>query len=351
MRKVAIIFNLLLLLYACSNTTEYNNPNKVKVRSHAGCEIISTMFYLAEAKEYSLPGIGSYKHDLDENFDKFRNHPSIEYVRKLRSNYSISYDAPMSYAVYLYNDLTTKIHLDSLKGRIDGRWKPEEIKTFYKHMSNFERDTKYLNYFNAINQTYQKDISKLENEINKAVDFDWFDDFFKGNDYKFDIIFSYTNGRSNYGPKTNINGEEHFYAIIGLREKGFGKISLSQSVIGLIIHELCHSFCNRIVDNNQSELREIGEKLFEIYKSDKNAADYYNSPNTILKESIVRACVACYLNKHGVYNPDCDNRQGFHWTEGFAAFIDREYKEANYQSFDEFSPKIISFFENYKENN
>lgn len=64
-------------------------------------EMMSMVTRLAGYQEYSGNDFQSYISDVNRHFEKYRDHPIVEYARKVRRDGGVSYDAVMSMAVHL----------------------------------------------------------------------------------------------------------------------------------------------------------------------------------------------------------------------------------------------------------
>ena len=56
-------------------------------------ELLSTIFRLSGAREYTRGAISSYNQDVDSYFSSYKNHPAVVCAQEARKQYGISYDA------------------------------------------------------------------------------------------------------------------------------------------------------------------------------------------------------------------------------------------------------------------
>jgi hypothetical protein len=92
------ILTILLLTYLSYSSIGQTLPNpKVDRR----VELLSIVFRLAEIDEYNSDVNSNYTQRIHEHFNKFKSHPLIKYVKKIRHDNHIAYDAVMAMAVHL----------------------------------------------------------------------------------------------------------------------------------------------------------------------------------------------------------------------------------------------------------
>ena len=349
-----ILLFLCVIIISCSNTSNSNNNSKINVCLNPSTELISILFYLGGNAEYNDVFLQSYKNDVDKNFLKFKNSEAVKYASQLSKNQDISFDGPMSYAVHLTDEFLPKTVFNPLPESMDNRWTPESAMEFQILVKKFSHETGFCDFYNLQKEKYKSAIYEISQKINSKVKMDWFDKFYRTNikpDYT--VIISLWNARNNYGTKTIIDGKEYLFSIIGANSDDNDKPILHESAFETIIHEFSHSYCNPIIDKHKTELEKTGMKLFEKFKSG-NHHFAYNNWLTIWKETLVRACVICYLKEQGNFvtnlfiNNKNDVNSGFPWTEDLADNILKNYiNNPKYSNFESYLLEIIKYVEKY----
>jgi uncharacterized protein YpmB len=349
-----ILLLLSLIIIACSDSTVSNQNSKITVSLNPSTELICILFYLAGNSEYNDVFLKTYKNDVDNTFLKFKNSAVVKFTEQLAKNQNISYDSPMSYAVHLTDELTPKMSFNPLPESMDKRWTPELASEFQILVKQFSEETNFFSFYKLHKEKYKSAIEEISQKINSEIKMEWFDNFYKTNtkpDYS--VIISLWNGRNNYGVKTIINGKESLFSIIGANAGENETPVLHESAYETIIHEFSHSYCNPIIEKHKAELEQTGQKLFKKFNSG-NHHSAYNNWLTVWKETLVRACVICYLKEQGNFvtnlfiNNKNDANSGFPWTKDLADNITKNYiNNPKFSNLESYIPEIIKFMEKY----
>lgn len=93
MRKFICLF----LLMFCVATSHAQMTSKIDPRF----ELTSIAFRLAGAQEYAQCGVPVYAKQIDNHFLQYAEHPLIAFIRQIRNDYGIGYDAVSSSADWL----------------------------------------------------------------------------------------------------------------------------------------------------------------------------------------------------------------------------------------------------------
>jgi hypothetical protein len=182
----------------------------------------------------------------------------------------------------------------------------------------------------------------------------WFDDFFgvrpRAN---FQLVLGMLNGGSCYGTRAVVGGSEELYCMLGVWQcDSQGLPEFPQSVMPTVIHEFAHSYANPLIDAHLEKLEPAGNELFARHQKSMERRAYKGGP-TVLRESLVRACVVRYF--HSVDGADAAKaeadeqvRRGFPWTSELSNVLaDYEANRATYPTLDAFMPQIARFFDTY----
>lgn len=316
MKKLA-----LLALYLVFSSNIF--AQKIELQAHVDerCELLSTIFRLAEAEEYVTHEIPIYVDSLDNYFKPYKNHEIIDFCKKYRENFGIGYDAPMNLAVHLQIiDGIISFIPNTKENSIDVRWNKEYLPRFIELLNDFYTTTKFHNFF-VSQSDFIKKVEQTATNYFKKIDMEWFEKFFgEVPNGSFNLIISLSNGNNNYGPNVKyLNNKEDLYSIIICAIDSLNNPYFSdQWALNLIIHEFCHSFCNPLIIENFDKMKNNADKFYEIKQDLFNRQAYGNS-QTILFEILVRASVIKYMADH--YPTKIENhlsiekQNGFIWIE------------------------------------
>jgi hypothetical protein len=93
----------------------------IRVQIDPRVELMSIVFRLAGNPEYNQSRVASYVADVDKHFGRIKGHAVVARIQSLRASRGISFNAPMSLAVYLADaeNLGERVPLDPLPPRVD----------------------------------------------------------------------------------------------------------------------------------------------------------------------------------------------------------------------------------------
>lgn len=341
------IFATLLLVFSVFMT--FSQVNSIQPKVAEQTELVSIVFRLANAKEYVNNDVTSYVNAIDEYFKPYANHELIKFVKKLRHTSRVSFDAVMSMAVNLDINEGIRFKENLSIDSHDKRWSEKNINKFVELLDRFYKDSKFNDFFISQKSLYQK-AENSYNEVLKEVDFKWFEEFygFKPNG-SYNLIISLTNGRGCYGPSIKyIDGHEDIYAVMGIQQiDSLGIPFYTNKSIPTIIHEFNHSFCNPLIESHYNSMEPKASEFFKLVK-DKMYSQHYGTSETMLYESLVRACVIKYYQHikasekriNGMILTEKSN--GFILTdELFNLLTIYENSKNRYPTLKEFMPEVV----------
>lgn len=323
-------------------------------------ELMSSIFRMIGAEEYSDKNNALYVEDIEKQFGANKNSEFLTNLKKSRNKNSLGYDAVMSMAVNL-KIKNGKISLvDSKRTSLDKRWKSEELPEFIKNLNLYYKSTKFNDFYKSHQQDYQQAVKAFSDSVLVRLNQDWYVNFYgkqPNEDYK--IVIGYGNGSGNYGPRVSSKSEKDLvYAIVsGGRFEG-RMLTYSSDYVSILIHEFNHSFVNYILEtkNYKNELKPAGEKILEAVRQPM-ADQAYGNWETIINESIVRAAVVVYVKENGFSDAEIKAeykdlmKRRFLWTPELVALLETyQANRKQYPSFESFYPKIVKFFQNTGEN-
>jgi hypothetical protein len=320
-------------------------------------ELVSLIFRLAGNPEYNQGKVESYLADANERFGKFSEHKVVVLARRLRNTRGVSYDACMSLAVLMtdVNDPALRVPLEPWPESLDERWNAEAVREFLGAAKEFVNDSGFKEFVQQHQELYKTTEDRVRELLAKEAHMEWFHDFFGDlPQASFTIIPGLFNGGGNYGPHArDRSGKEEIYCILGVWETDWhGLPAFRAGVVGTIVHEFNHSYANPIVDRHMKELAEPAKQLFN-YVANQMQSQAYGDENTMMRESLVRACVVRYLKKFE--GPEAEKAdvareqgRGFLWTGELSNLLgEYEANREQYPTLETFAPKIVEFFKAY----
>ena len=346
MKKVVILAVLLVV-----SSFIFAQKIELNAKVDERCELLSTVFRLAGAKEYVTHNIPIYVDSLDKYFEPYKNHEIVEYCKKFRENFGVSYDAPMSLAVHL-QIIDGKISLipNVKDSSLDSSWNKDYLPRFIELLNDFYTTTKFHEFFMKQSDFAEK-VEQTATIYFKKIDMEWYKKFFgevpEGN---FNLIISLSNGPNNYGPKVEyLDGKEDLYAITICAIDSLNTPYFSDRwALNLIIHEFCHSFCNRLINENYDEMKEKADEFYKIEQDVFNKQAYNNS-QTMLNEILVRASVIKYMTDKYPTNAvniekylSEERNNGFIWiNELYNSLLIYDQNRDKYPTVRSYMPEIV----------
>ena len=348
MRK-AFVAILALPLFASAQAAD-----AIAVEVRPQVELVSIIFRLAGNPEYSQGRVPAYIADADKHFGPFLSHEAVTYARELRATSGVSYDAPMSLAVHVTVPpaLAPRLPLDPLPPNIDSRWTAESADLFLSYARDFAAKADFEAFWKEHAELYERAETALAEVVARDVDAPWFDAFFGAKrGAKFVVVPALVNGGSCYGPRFEKDNRQTLYSILGVwMTDSEGLPLFDESVVPTIVHEFAHSYVNPLADANAEALGNAAEKLFAA-SEDAMRRQAYGSWQTLVKESLVRACVVRYIDAHqgsaaAVLATSEEVSRGFIWMPGLVQRLSEyELSRDRYATLEQFMPEIIACFD------
>jgi hypothetical protein len=346
------LFNKVILFFLSSMLFVFSvdaQEIKISAKVDERTELLSIIFRLAEAEEYSGNDFPVYIDKVNEYFTNYKDHKVVSFSQKMRKKHEVAYDAVMNMAVHLKIE-NGKISLieNIVQEKIDDRWQKDSIPKFLELLNDFYKETNFHDFFEQ-----QKEIREITEQnfqylINK-IDFKWFESFFgEEPDENFNLIISLSNS-GHYGPSVEFtNRKRDVFSIISVDETdNLGMPIFDDWTIETIIHEFCHSFCNKLIDKHYAEMKSKAKDFFKLQKP-RMEFMAYGRPEIMLYETLVRACVIKYKESHGE-NEKTIIRQvrnqrylGFMWIDKlFFELKEYDNNRNEYPTLDSFMPEIV----------
>ena len=328
----------------------------LQARVDARVELMSIIFRLAGNPEYTKGRVDSYTRDVDEHFLRFTNHAVVQLARELRKNRGVSYDAPMSLAVHLTDAfaLKEKVPFKPHPEGLDGRWRLREVRTFLQEARRFVEESRFKEFFQEHQRLYEPAAARMTQTMSQYGHLEWFDSFFgERPGTNFHLFLGMLNGPNCYGVRLLAGDKQEMYCILGVWAcDGKGVPQFPKTVLPTVVHEFCHSYVNPFVIKYAGDFEKAGKKIYiRVEKKMKRQA--YGNWQTMVHESIVRACVVRYRRANeGIFAAISEILQqgklGFVWTDKLANLLEEyEKQRETYATFEAFMPKVIQFFNDY----
>ncbi len=330
---------------------------EVRVVVDSRVELMSIIFRLAGHPEYNQGRLEGYVEDVEDRFGPHRDHPVVALARQLRSSNGVSYDACMSMAIHLpeIDKLKNGVRLDPRPERLDQRWPVGQTEEFIKLTGDFVEESNFLSFIENYQPLYDISVERMEELLNKRGHLEWFNAFFgERPGAEFTVALGMLNGPQCYGPSIKIDADtEELYCVLGVWESDRrSQPKFDRSMLGTIIHEFCHSYVNRIVDEHEAQFKDAAEQIYPLVESAMQR-QAYGTWQIMMKESLVRACVVRYTMAHESKRKvkaliqEEEERQ-FLWMGELTNLLDEyETQRDKYKTMDAFAPRLIGFFNDY----
>ncbi len=324
-------------------------------------ELMSILAKLAGFPEYSMDLAGQYSKDIDAYFKDHKNHEAVQYIKELRQQYGIAYDAVMSMAIHLQQQEGTLQLVTEEYSTLEKRWQKVDKEKFLTLLNQFYRDTRFREFFTAHQEFYAKGIQSYKENVLTHFDVNWYAAFYgKEPQEHFSVIIGFCNGGGNYGAERHIkDGMKEVFAIVGYYVNEEDKPMYSKDYLPTLVHEFNHSFVNYLLTDSFPQYVESFEKIsteimqLSLFAMQRQA---YGTWQTIINESIVRAAVICYMLDKNYAKEEVQAeiieqvQRNFRWMPELVQVLRQYEREQNkHHSLENFYPHIISFFEGYVE--
>jgi hypothetical protein len=342
----------------CSNSTFNDSVLKPAVIDKR-VELVSIVFRLAGNPEYNQNQFKIYTDAIHNYFDKFKEHPAVQFARRMADSSGVGFDAPMSLAIHIKQPPELDPLFPFSDTSPEKRWGKKNAEHFVTLLKQFYRDAKCEEFFSKQAELY-KLVEERFRVVTNALDVSWYKQFYgTAPSGSLNIIIGISNGGCNYGPNVIYpDGKEDAYAIMGTWSVDNNGMPIYKAgyYLSTLIHEFNHSFINYLNEKNISSLEAAGNSVFKpVEEMMRDQA--YSTPLYMMNEALVRAAVVRYIARH---NPDKDKApeelksqlsNGFIWIGGLVDKL--EYYENNrekYFTLESFMPEIIEFYNNTAKN-
>lgn len=341
MRKY--IFSFIVLLFVCDLTHAQVIP-KVDER----VELTSIVFFLAGAPEYSTNMISSYRQDINEYFEKYKNHPIVQYAIELRNKQGIAYTAIASAAICLkIIDNRVKSSIDSESITIyDHRWTDKSFNHFLKLLDDFYQKTDFRIFYNDHKDFYALVEQNIVQLFDEKIRPEWFESFYGESLGKPNVYIGICNGPHNYAIGDPLSPDNAGIVIGVSTEDDNGIPIFRNNDLFVIMHELNHRFSNPLINKYWNEI-EPSANIIYPYVKEIMLQHAYGDAKTTFIEWLTNLCTIMYFKDNGLsvrYLISAYQDNGFIWLERSIDFMKNFYNNRElYPNMEEFIPQIIGF--------
>ena len=318
-------------------------------------ELISILFHLADAPEYSTNKFPAYSSAVDKYFSGMRNHPAVVATRELRQKYRIGYFHPMNLAVHLTMPpaLAERTAFDKPGHALGSRWPADATRGYLEQVRVFYKEARVEEFFKQQAPLYESTSGRLRELLRKEGDPKWFEQYFGGAaSTKFFVVPSLLNGGAQYGATYRDGaGAEEAYAVMGiykLDEAGGARFDREDS--DNVVHEFAHTLTNRAVSAQLSSLDKAGPALFGPVREQMRQQGY-GEWQTMLYEAVVRAVVVRFIAAHrgeaeAKKEIEEQHKLGFGVTGELAALLGKyDVSRTQHPRFADYMPRIIALLQ------
>ncbi|MDN3707021.1 DUF4932 domain-containing protein [Myroides ceti] len=325
-----------------------------KPKADERVEILSIVFRLADSEEYSSERFKLYKDKIQSFYEPYQNHELIAFIKKLRNENGVGYDAVMSMAIHLDENLNPLIPFtDDIP---DERWGKDNAVEFVRLLKKFYQESNSKQFFKENKKLYTE-VSERFLPIYEHLDRSWYPKFYgKEPNENFIIINGLGNGGGNYGPSINLpNGKRDVYAIMGTWKTdslGMAEFTI-ENYFPTLLHEFNHSFVNYLLQKNPEPFRANGEKIYKVVAGEmQNQA--YADWETMVNEALVRAAVIKYMKDHHFSKEEIEKEtneqlnRGFIWIEDLLSELEQYgANRKKYPTLESYMPNLIKAYNRY----
>ncbi len=351
----------LALLHTSAAPLQAGEPAPVEptVSVDPRVEVVSIVFYLAGGPAYNQPAqYRPYRDRVDRWFSRFKDHPAVRYAITLRDEGGIGFNAPMDLAIRISPDPSMKllVPLEPWPERFDDRWTPHTVKAFLERLRNFRRDSDFDSFYRENTAFYNTITARLGGVVQRELQMEWFPSFFGSGALRegtVHIVPGALLGPCNYGPSVRIAGLVHRYVIVGVwRTDEKGQPMFQKADISTVVHEVCHSFSNPVVQRWMHELRPLFVELQSRHEEEFREQGYGDA-ESVAYETMVRACVERYLldtagEAAAAKHEEDQQKRGFLWVGDLYRFLGTyEKARARYPDLDAFMARIVAFLHHW----
>ena len=292
-----------------------SSAEQIEVAVDARVELFAVLERLAGRPEYGVAAT-PYARTVDEWFAPYAGEPAVVSFRELRSSHSIGYDAAMTLAAQLDEQLAPVRPLLPLPEGLDVRWEGVDLDRVLGEVRDFAAEARFDDFL-ASQRGY---IAAVEGAFRSFVGSrpvgDWFDGVFGPRQRTgYHVVPGLLTGLMSYGVHA---GADEIYAIMSLEAPDADGIpTLGLLTEEYLVHEFAHTHVNPVV----REHIEVFDGPAPLIDGSASAMEqqHYLTRENVVDESIVRALTVLYLRDEvgleaARQSLEMQHRLGFTWT-------------------------------------
>ncbi|MCX6174642.1 MAG: DUF4932 domain-containing protein [Ignavibacteriales bacterium] len=326
------------------------NPPGLNLKVDPRMELLAVVqhFTTWASQRHTKFDIG-YKHDIDNYFSNFSNHPAIQKSQAL-TNSNFTYDAPVAFVLYHSNPPEfTQItpYSDYLITRAGGE---SVLKDFADKLRAFAKDTDFMKFYNSKQKFYnhiQNDMIKTIGDTNYTK---LLEDYYGEKKHSYNILPAPLFHTGGYGPQVENAEGLDVYNVAGPMAYANGSLSFGNKdyLLYILLHEFSHSFVNPVTTKYSAQINN-SKALYEPIKTQMQA-QAYSQWETCVNEHLVRTVVARLalklrgeIYKNMVISQEMSS--GFIYIQKLdTLMVEYENDRVKYPNFESFYPRIINLF-------
>lgn len=319
---------------------------RLEIRADRRVELFSILHRLARSPEYRQAGPTAYVTAVDAHFGPFAKHPAVLATAALRAK-GIGRDAPMWLAVHL-DDARQLGNAEALVA-LEPRWRAVDLEAYLAEVRDFAQVTKHDAFFDDHRAFYEGDAAKLRATVDKEDVIGWFDQLFgKRANARYTVVLGMLTGPASFGPHAVLpDGTVDNFQILGLGAPD-GPIATPEETVGLLVHEMGHSYINPLFARHRAALEPAGKALAALVAAPMRTQGY-GEWHTMLNEAAVRALTVLYLRDRrgpdaGAAAARAEMRASFVWTNELVEVF-RKIQRDHAGDVEGAMPQIIAFFD------
>lgn len=314
-----------LALVACGSGSEPVPPapaaGRLVVAIDRRVELMSIIFRLANRPRFTEAAT-PYARAVDAAFP--RDHDAVTFTSQLGQRYGIGHDMAPSLAVHLDDKLAPVRSLDPLPAPL-AAWKYANVPKYLDAVRAFAA-TGALDRLLLEQHGYLEQVEAADRAFFGRVPIvEWFDGVFGARPRtRYHLVPGLLNGPMDYAARVELpDGSEDVYAIVHLdHPDAAGVPAPTEAALPFVVHELCHSYTNPIVDAAMTELAPLAAPAIAKV-ADQMRRHAYSTDAIVVEESVVRAIVVLWVRERGgAAAGDAEiaeqERLGFTWTRALA---------------------------------
>lgn len=345
-RTIVLLLSLLI---------SYTTWAQISVITDERVELTSAVFRLAGIPEYTDGEVVPYNAAIDEQFEDYKDNALFEYIRKLRNEDRLGYASVAASAFYITIQ-DGKVSVDHTRDISDltgegKQWASDsKFRKYVRLLNNFYQESNFAQFYNSQAQAYSEQIEKAATLFDN-INGEWFANFYGVEFVAPRVYIALGNGKHNYF----VNGVDGSYDIV----LGAKRYYLIDTLLPVIIHEICHKYSNPITDAMYSDI----EGDFATFLSDDDitarlANIGYRDTKTVAIEWFTNLCTVMYLQDNvpllAGYHAAKLRDNGFIWLPATIKSME-EYSTNRelYPALSNYAPTIVQcineFGSNYSE--